>query len=142
MPISFHNADHPYRCPQRRLIKTWLTDVVQSHQKSVGDVSIVFCTDAYLLTINQDHLKHDYYTDIITFDYCEGPSVSGELYISIDRVKDNAKTHKQLFNNELNRVIVHGVLHLLGYMDKSKAEQTQMTHLENKWLTTFNTLNA
>lgn len=142
MPISFHNADHPYRCPQRRLIKAWLTDVVQSHRKIVGDVSIVFCTDAYLLTINRDHLKHDYYTDIITFDYCEGPSVSGELYISIDRVKDNANTHKQLFKNELKRVVVHGVLHLLGYMDKSKADQTQMTHLENKWLTTFNTLNA
>ena len=116
--------------------------MVQSHQKIVGEVSVVFCSDAYLLTINQDHLNHDYYTDIITFDYCEGPLVSGELYISVDRVKDNAKTHKELFDKELRRVIVHGVLHLLGYLDKSKAEQKQMTHLENKWLTTFNILNA
>lgn len=116
--------------------------MVQSHQKTVGTVSLVFCSDAYLLTINQDHLNHDYYTDIITFDYCDGASVSGELYISVDRVKDNAKTHNELFNNELNRVMVHGILHLLGYMDKSKADQTEMTHLENTWLKSFNTLSA
>lgn len=108
----------------------------------MGDVSIVFCTDAYLLTINQDHLNHDYYTDIITFDYCEGTTISGELYISIDRVKDNAQTHNQLFTNELSRVLVHGVLHLLGHLDKTNAEQKQMRFLENKWIETLNESNV
>lgn len=142
MPFSFHNADHPYRCPQRRLIKSWLIDVVHDHQKTIGDVSIVFCSDSYLLTINQDHLQHDYYTDIITFDYCEGPIVNGELYISIDRVKENAKTHKQLFYNELHRVIVHGVLHLVGHKDKTPADQSTMRQLEDRWLESLNNTPA
>ena len=112
--------------------------MVHDHQKTIGDVSIVFCSDSYLLTINQDHLQHDYYTDIITFDYCEGPIVNGELYISIDRVKDNAKTHKQLFYNELHRVIVHGVLHLVGHKDKTPADQSTMRQLEDRWLESLN----
>ncbi len=108
--------------------------MVFDHQKTVGDISIVFCTDAYLLTINQDHLNHDYYTDIITFDYCESSVVHGELYISIDRVKDNSKTHKQLIYNELMRVVVHGVLHLLGHKDKTTADEANMRKLEDHWL--------
>ena len=126
----------------RELLISWLSDMCENEGVILDELSLVFCSDKYLLGINKKYINHDYYTDIITFDYCDGASVSGELYISVDRVKDNAKTHNELFNNELNRVMVHGILHLLGYMDKSKADQTEMTHLENTWLKSFNTLSA
>ena len=138
MPVFFHSADHPYRCPHKKLIKRWLQGVVDHEKKTLGEISIVFCSDAYLLTINQDYLQHDYFTDIITFDYTEGDTIIGELYISIDRVKDNAIQHKQLFYRELCRVMVHGVLHLLGQTDKTDKEKTKMRRQENFWLDALN----
>ena len=114
--------------------------MVLHHNKTLGDISIVFCSDSYLLTINQNHLQHDYYTDIITFDYCEGSVTNGELYISIERVRENAKALNQLFYNELLRVVVHGVLHLVGHKDKTKEDETKMRHLEDHWLENRNTL--
>ena len=121
------------------MINQWLQQVVIDHNKTLGDVSIVFCSDSYLLTINQNHLQHDYYTDIITFDYCEGSVINGELYISIERVQENAKALNQLFYNELMRVIVHGVLHLVGHKDKTKDDETKMRRLEDHWLEHRNT---
>lgn len=138
MPVSFHSADHTHRCPHKRLIKKWLGQVVSHENKILGGLSIVFCSDAYLLKINQDYLEHDYYTDIITFDYSENQEVHGELYISVDRVKDNSKSHNSLFFNELCRVMVHGVLHLLGYKDKTDKEKITMRALEDSWLNSLN----
>lgn len=97
----------------------------------------MFCSDEYLLEVNKTHLDHDYYTDIITFDYCESGELNGDLMLSIDRIKDNAKTHKQLFFNELLRVIIHGHLHLVGYGDKSETERVAMRQQEDAWIAKF-----
>ncbi|NVK66417.1 MAG: rRNA maturation RNase YbeY [Flavobacteriales bacterium] len=113
------------------LINQWLKDVAHEENHELGEVSMILCSDEHLLEMNRKHLDHDYYTDIITFDYTEEDVVSGDLFISIDRVKDNANTHKEMFHVELLRVMVHGVLHLLGYKDKSEEEQKLMREKEN-----------
>lgn len=110
---------------------SWLSKVTNLEQFELGDVSLIFCSDEYLLEMNKRHLNHDYYTDIITFDYTEGNLVSGDLFISIDTVRSNADENNVLFHVELNRVVVHGVLHLIGYNDKSEAQQKEMTEREN-----------
>jgi len=109
----------------------------EHHGKRIGEISIVFCSDDYLLEVNKSHLNHDYYTDIITFDYSEGDILSGDLMLSIDRIKDNALTHKQLFFNELIRVIIHGHLHLIGYKDKTKEEALIKRNQEDLWIERF-----
>ena len=114
--------------------ESWLSEVVAIEKKEMGDITLIFCSDEYLLNVNQQYLNHDYYTDIITFDYSEDNCISGDLSISIDRVKDNADINKVDFINELNRVIVHGVLHLCGYKDKSVEEEKQMRSKENEML--------
>lgn len=113
---------------------SWLNKVCLYHKKVLGEVTLVFCSDEYLLEINKQHLDHDYYTDIITFDYSEQGLVSGDLFISVDRVLDNAGTNNVTFAEELNRVVVHGVLHLIGFSDKSELEQVEMTKEENRAL--------
>lgn len=114
---------------QKELLK--LTD---NEKQSLGEITVIFCSDEYLLKINQEYLKHDYYTDIITFDYSETSVVSGDLFISIERIKENAETEKTTFECEINRVIIHGVLHLCGYKDKSKEEEKLMREKENFYL--------
>tara|TARA_B100000401_G_C52778034_1_gene706726 strand:+ start:897 stop:1310 length:414 start_codon:yes stop_codon:yes gene_type:complete len=113
---------------------SFISNILISEKKTEGDVVLIFCSDEYLLEINKKHLNHNYYTDIITFDYCVENIVSGDLYISIDRVKENAKTFNDSFINELSRVVIHGVLHLCGYNDKTEADQKNMRNLENKYL--------
>ena len=110
---------------------SWLSKVTNLEQFELGDVSLIFCSDEYLLEMNKRHLNHDYYTDIITFDYTEGSLVSGDLFISIDTVRSNADENGVLFHVELNRVVAHGVLHLIGYNDKSEDQQKEMTEKEN-----------
>ena len=109
---------------------SWLSDVATVEGFTLGDVTLVFCSDAYLLEMNKKHLDHDYFTDIITFDYTEGEVLSGDLFISIDTVKDNAIGNKVMFHVELNRVVGHGVLHLMGYNDKTDSEQKEMSKKE------------
>ena len=113
---------------------SFISNILISEKKTEGDIVLIFCSDEYLLEINKKHLNHNYYTDIITFDYCVENIVSGDLYISIDRVKENAKTFNDSFINELSRVVIHGVLHLCGYNDKTEADQKNMRNLENKYL--------
>ena len=113
---------------------SFISNILISEKKTEGDVVLIFCSDEYLLEINKKHLNHNYYTDIITFDYCVENIVSGDLYISIDRVKENAKSFNDSFINELTRVVIHGVLHLCGYNDKTEADQKNMRNLENKYL--------
>jgi rRNA maturation RNase YbeY len=108
--------------------------VIRLNNHQTGHLSFVFCTDDYLLEINKKFLNHDYYTDIITFDYNESHTVSGDLIISIDRVKENALIHKCTFQLELYRVIIHGVLHLLGFSDKTEIQRKKMRELENLFL--------
>lgn len=111
----------------------WLSKVCACEEQELGDLTLVFCSDDYLLDINRKHLKHDYYTDIITFDYTDAV-VSGDLFISVDRLTENALLHKVSFKKELFRVVVHGLLHLLGYGDKTELEKTDMRLLEDKYL--------
>jgi rRNA maturation RNase YbeY len=113
---------------------SFITPILISEKKIEGDIVLIFCSDEYLLEINKKHLNHDYYTDIITFDYCAENIVSGDLYISVDRIKENAKTFEDTFINELTRVVIHGVLHLCGHNDKTEADQKNMRNLENKYL--------
>lgn len=112
---------------------SWLSQVCLNEGKSLGEVSLIFCSDDYLLKMNQEHLNHDYYTDIITFDYCDS-DINGDLFISVDRVIENASVQGVSWNNELNRVVVHGVLHLLGYGDKSESEASVMREKEDLYL--------
>ena len=111
-----------------------LTNLLEQESKVLGDISIIFVSDSYLLEINQKYLNHDYYTDIITFDYCEMNIISGDLFISVDRVQENADTFNVDFLTELHRVMIHGILHLCGYKDKSDEEERLMRELENKYL--------
>ncbi len=132
--ISFVEQDVDFDLLQKRKLKQWLKDAILEERKRVGELTIVFCSDNYLLSVNKDFLKHDYYTDIITFDYCEADVISGDLLISIDRVKENATVQKVSFIDELNRVMIHGVLHLFGYKDKTKAEAAEMRQKEDYYL--------
>ena len=119
MSIYFHNEDSPYVLSGKTKIKSWLKSTIEHYKKSIGTINIVFCSDQHLLVINKEYLNHDYYTDLITFNFCENKTISGDLFISIDRIKDNSKKNKLLFVNELHRVIIHGVLHLCGFNDKT-----------------------
>lgn len=108
-----------------------------SEGKVVGDISYVFCSDEYLLDLNQKYLSHDTYTDIITFDYCQGNTVSGDIFISIDRVEDNSKTFQVPFHEEVLRVCAHGVLHLAGYKDKTEGDARLMRQKEEEKIRMF-----
>ena len=114
-----------------------IPELILSENKQCGDISLVFCTDEYLLELNNKHLQHDYYTDILTFEYPDNKGVSGDLFISIDRVIDNAELLTVEPRMELNRVVFHGVLHLLGYSDKTPEEKKTMTRKEDEYLLRF-----
>jgi len=121
----------------KNTLKQNLKTLAISEGKSLKDISVVFTDDDYLLEVNKQYLNHDYYTDVITFDYSAFPDVSGDIMISLDRVKDNAETLCVSFQEELNRVIYHGLLHLCGYKDKSAADEKLMRKKENYYLGLF-----
>lgn len=133
-PIHFFLSDVRYKLAQRIALREWIAQVVKKEGKVVGEINFIFCSDDYLLQMNRDHLQHDYFTDVITFDYSEGKSINGEIYISVDRVRDNAKTMGIRVQDEMQRVMVHGVLHLLGYKDKTPAEVKRMRAMEDACL--------
>ena len=120
-----------------RLIKK----IILSETKKVGDIVCLFCDDNYLLNINIKHLNHDYFTDVITFDYCEKDIVSGDILISLERVMENAKKYNVSFLTEFYRVVIHGLLHLLGYNDKTKSEKELMRKKENYYLLKYKEIN-
>ena len=119
---------------KKRHIKNSVKSLILNELFTPGDISVVFCSDEYLLSINREYLNHDYYTDIVTFNYVEDSIISGDLVISIDRVKDNAEIFRSEFVVELYRVVFHGVLHLVGYNDKTEAEKAQMRKKEDFYL--------
>lgn len=112
----------------------WLKMVAGSEIKTLGDISIIFCSDNYILDVNLRYLHHDYFTDVITFDYCEGNRLSGDLFISVDSVRENAVEFGTEFDDELHRVIVHGLLHLIGYDDHIPEDQKLMREKEDYYL--------
>ena len=135
MAVNFHNQTN-YNLSYKTKLKSFLENLFTSEGKQLETLDIIFCSDEYLLQINKDHLTHDYYTDIITFDLSpfKKSAIVAELYISIDRVKENAKTNKVTISNELHRVIFHGCLHLCGFKDKKSVDITTMRKMEEMYL--------
>lgn len=109
----------------------------ENENRTPGDINYILCSDSYLLDINRQYLNHDYFTDVITFDYSEDNVISGDIFISVDTVSDNAKEYNVTFEKELERVMIHGVLHLVGYNDKSEDEVKEMRAKENQYLSLF-----
>jgi len=133
-PIQFHFLVTA-SFTQRTLVKEVIRDLFRKEKTKLEQLQYIFCSDEYLLEINKQHLQHNYYTDIITFDLSNNPkAVIGEIYISIDRVKDNAQNYEVSFKQELLRVIFHGALHLCGYKDKTQKDQVLMRKAEDKYL--------
>lgn len=122
---------------EEKNLVSWLSSTCVSEERVLNEVNVIFCSDDFLLQMNIEHLNHDYFTDIITFDYCFDNQVVGDLFISLDRVSDNAKDNNVLFYNELYRVLVHGVLHLCGYKDKTDDEAKLMRSKENHYLSLY-----
>mgnify|MGYP003545274614 FL=1 len=127
-------------CPlkSRTKIKQWIKQVIEAKGKKTGNITYIFCDDEYLLEVNKQYLQHDYYTDVITFDYVENDLISGDIFISTDRVRENALAFGSSETEELHRVIIHGALHLLGLKDKSEKEASQMRQAENEALKLLN----
>ena len=119
---------------KKRQTTQWIKAVAASYGKKVGEIGYLFCNDEHILEVNREYLGHDYYTDIITFDYCEGDVLSGDLVISLDTVRSNAELFQKDYDEELHRVIIHGVLHLCGINDKGPGEREIMEAAENKAL--------
>ena len=132
--ISYYKEDTDFIFKGKNLNNRWLRMVAGSEIRRIGDVSIIFCSDNYILDVNMRYLQHDYFTDIITFDYCEGDKLSGDLFISVDSVRENALFYGTEFSDELNRVMVHGLLHLIGYDDHTEEEQKIMREKEDYYL--------
>ena len=140
MPVTFHTADLCFKLPQKRIYKKWITDLITSKGFRVGSVSYIFCSEEEILRVNKQYLNHNYYIDIITFPYSEQNEISADIFISIPTVKYNAEKFSQTFTQELNRVMIHGVLHLIGYNDLTDEEMTEMREAENRSLDILNSL--
>ncbi|MGB4204669.1 MAG: rRNA maturation RNase YbeY [Bacteroidales bacterium] len=137
--ISFHSLMPGFQLKKKREIKSWIKRVIETENQKLGQVDIIFCSDEYLLEMNVKYLNHNYITDIITFGFNEDPEkISGDLFISVERVEENAQAYNTTFDDELRRVIVHGILHLIGYDDKEKADKQIMTGKEDFYLSEFN----
>ena len=132
--VTYNTEDIDFLFKGKLKNNKWLKLVAESEIRRLGDIAIIFCSDNYILDINQRFLQHDYFTDVITFDYCEGDRLSGDLFISIDSVRENAIEYGTEFKDELNRVIVHGILHLIGYDDHTEEDIKQMRAKENYYL--------
>lgn len=132
--ISFNSEVDSFELKDSNVVQKWIQNSIIKEGKTVGEISYIFCSDDYLHKINLEHLQHDTLTDIITFNYCEGDLISSDIFISVDRVKENADTFKVSFENELNRVMIHGVLHLVGYDDKTDEEKKLIRSKEDFYL--------
>ena len=135
--ISFHSEEVNFSLQKDTLLAQWIKTIIDHEQCQLDQLNFIFCSDTYLHQINIKYLQHDTFTDIITFPYHPPPIIHGDIYISIDRVKENAHQLNIAFSNELHRVIIHGVLHLCGYGDKTPDEKKYMTKKENEALKLF-----
>ena len=138
--VRYFFEDTDFQFKPKRFTSSWLKTVAESEIRKLGNVNIIFCSDNYILDINQRYLQHDYFTDIITFDYCDGNILSGDLFISVESVRENALEYGTEFDEELNRVIVHGILHLVGYDDHAEDDIVVMRSKENYYLDLRNSL--
>jgi rRNA maturation RNase YbeY len=140
MAIYFSSENIHFDLKGKMRVKRWITVIIKAQGKKVGDISYLFCDDAYLIEVNRSYLNHDTYTDIITFDYVEDNLISGDIMISVERVKENAQLFGSTFDQELHRVIIHGILHLLGQGDKTAPEAAQMRKKEEAALAVWNSM--
>jgi rRNA maturation RNase YbeY len=137
IPINFFNEDISFTLKRKGLVRNWIKNTVISENHRLKVLNFIFCSDAYLLNINKQYLKHDTYTDIVTFDNSDAElEIAGDIFISVERVKDNAKELNHDDTEELHRVMIHGTLHLLGYSDKNQFSKAQMTDKEDLYLST------
>ncbi len=137
--IHFFSEDIKYTLKDKLALKRWIKDTIVTEGYILDELSFIFCSDEYLLRINQEYLDHDTYTDVITFDNSESPkTITGDIFISIERIKENASNYKLHVANELHRVMIHGTLHLLGYKDKGKTAKIMMTAKEDEYLKILN----
>lgn len=137
--LLFH-SETAFQLSHKMMYKRWLAELAKSHGKQLGDVNYIFCDDDYLLQLNLQYLQHDTLTDIITFDYVEGIRLNGDIYISVERVRENAGIFEVTFDEELLRVIAHGLLHLCGFKDKSKKDAAEMRRQEAAAMNLFHNL--
>jgi len=135
--ISFSSVETDFNLKNKLRVKAWVKDIIQKEGKVAGDIAYVFCSDSYLGSMNEKYLKHHTLTDIITFDYSEKGHLSGDIFISIERVKENAVSYKTTFSAELGRVMAHGVLHLSGYKDKTTDDKKVMRSKEDLYLASY-----
>jgi len=134
--ISF-NSEIDFQLDNETLFSNWISKVILSENKKEGDINYIFCDDEFILEINKQYLNHDYYTDIISFDYSVGNELHGDIFISIERVQENAEDFNVTFDEELKRVIIHGILHYCGYKDKSKEDEAIMRNKEDEKIKLF-----
>ncbi|MEO5910019.1 MAG: rRNA maturation RNase YbeY [Pelobium sp.] len=135
IPIHFFSEEIVFNIKSKTVLRNWINQTVEEEKYHLQELNFIFCTDDYLLKINKEYLSHDTYTDIITFDHSESEeNIAGDIFVSINRVKENAKTFDVDFYDELHRVMIHGTLHLLGYLDKSKKDKALMTQKEDFYL--------
>lgn len=134
MAISYQTDGVKMPAIKKRETSAWIKAVAATYGRKVGDIAYIFCSDERILEVNREYLQHDYYTDIITFDYDEGDIISGDMFISLDTIRTNAEQFGQPYEQELNRVIIHGILHLCGIDDKGPGEREIMEKAENKAL--------
>lgn len=137
MAISFQEQQIKFKLQDKSKIKSWIKKIIQLEKKKPGQINFVFTTDEEILKANMQYLKHSTYTDIITFDYCEDNLINGDILISVERVKENAEKFKSTFDLEIKRVMIHGVLHLCGYKDKTGKDAALMRERENWALKRF-----
>jgi len=132
--IRFHNEGIKFNLPQRTRHKNWLKHWFSSYNKKAGEINFIFSSNALLRRMNREHLNHNHNTDVITFDYTEGNIISGDIFISIEEVRENAGIYKSTFEDELRRVMIHGVLHMMGFNDARTKEREEMREMENEAL--------
>ncbi|KAF5068424.1 Endoribonuclease YbeY [anaerobic digester metagenome] len=135
--INFYREDVNYRLRRIRHIRAWMLNCISLQNRTTGEVSIIFCSDEFLYNMNVEYLHHDTLTDVITFDYSAGDTISGDVFISIPRVKENAAQYGKPFTEELNRVMIHGILHLCGFKDKTRKDAALMRSKEEECLALF-----
>jgi probable rRNA maturation factor len=139
IPIYFFNEESSFKLKSLSQTRNWIKEAIESENYTLKSINFIFCSDNYLLKINQQYLNHDTYTDIITFDNSEiHNQIESDIFISIERVKENSKAYKTTLNTELHRIMIHGILHLLGYKDKAIKDKELMTAKENEYLVRLN----
>ena len=140
MAINFQFEDSKFQFSDLEKVENWINQTIENEKCFTGNVTYIFCSDNYLLDVNRKYLNHDYFTDVITFDYVKNGKISGDIFISIDRITENAKIFNVSRENELLRVMIHGVLHLIGYDDQTDEQEAEIRSKEDFYLNIYNSL--